>query len=448
MLAVALLAELLDLLSSDERHFSSDSLKAEVEAGGPGGDPWLIQHLQHLMDLTYKLASGEVEALRVAGLSLMVDVVERFGAAADPEFDGHRLLELYQAQLVSAIRLALSGDAVPMTHGCSLAAAFLEARIHGGDPAVVRQLMRLLLQPVREWDKLQGRGDGNDRYSEWVGVRLRVAVLSAHARCAALVGAAPPAGSAEGAVIESQEELLPTLQDLWLGLLQDNIALGTQSVQALAGYTPALFASASAPVVAAVRPHLAEAWPTVMEGLCAAAPRGREDGPVGAPNGACRLLWACAYGLHSAVQGDDPLSGLRPAGSGSRSAREPPLPAEGGGAAGGAGGAGVGPQAGGLCGAHSRPTPTGPPAPGLGRGMRRPRAAWTDPRGPRLLREHPREPRQVPPLRRRRQLRLERGAGCRGGVPHGGGPERPVGGARRGGRNGRNGATRWARRRG
>ncbi len=44
------------------------------------------------------------QALRPLGVKLMKTVVKRFGEAEDPLAEGQLLLELYQAQVVSAIR--------------------------------------------------------------------------------------------------------------------------------------------------------------------------------------------------------------------------------------------------------------------------------------------------------------------------------------------------------
>jgi hypothetical protein len=39
-----------------------------------------------------------VEVLRGLGMRILVDVVQRFGAAEDPHVEGHKLLELYQVR--------------------------------------------------------------------------------------------------------------------------------------------------------------------------------------------------------------------------------------------------------------------------------------------------------------------------------------------------------------
>jgi len=263
------------------------------------------------------------------GMQILVDVVERFGAAEDPDMEGHKLLELYQAQLVSAIRMALGRDAGPITHGCRLAAVFLEAGLHGVDPVVVRRLMAMLLKPLKDWDKLQGKGSADERYAEWVGVRLRAALLSAHARCAALAAAAAtspagaisaPAEDVREAIRAAQAPYKEQLERLWLALLQENIVLSTQPLHALSAYRPTLFSSTNPPVTAAVRPHLAAAWPAAMRGLTAtmtrdtltaAASTAASTQAGSSPRQAEVVLWACLFGLQEAagdVRGSHPVS--------------------------------------------------------------------------------------------------------------------------------------------
>eukprot|EP00951_Prasinocladus_malaysianus_P017392 scaffold137090_cov48-Prasinocladus_malaysianus.AAC.1 len=84
---------------------------------------------------------------------------------------------------------------------------------------------------------LCGKGSADDRYSEWVGVQQRVAVLCAHARCAVHVAdysyeseygcvssdtdpADPDSAGTVTAIRAAQAPLLGQLQGLWLNLLQ------------------------------------------------------------------------------------------------------------------------------------------------------------------------------------------------------------------------------------
>lgn len=68
--------------------------------------------------------SGPVcaQALRPLGVKLMKAVVKRFGDVADPLAEGQKLLELYQAQVVSAIRSVVAGDVRGHSEGSLLQA--------------------------------------------------------------------------------------------------------------------------------------------------------------------------------------------------------------------------------------------------------------------------------------------------------------------------------------
>lgn len=54
-------------------------------------------------------------------------------------------------------------------------------------------------------------------YAEWVGVKTRVALLEAHARCASLAARDGGGGAAARVVRAAQEPHLPLLLDGWMG---------------------------------------------------------------------------------------------------------------------------------------------------------------------------------------------------------------------------------------
>lgn len=121
---------------ADPRHATPRAASSAGRAGKGAAEPdtWLVGRLQRLVDLGYRMATGQLEvspaeagharplparcllgpppaprhlaqALRPCGARLLRAVVTWFGAAPDPELPpGHRLLEQYQAQLVSALR--------------------------------------------------------------------------------------------------------------------------------------------------------------------------------------------------------------------------------------------------------------------------------------------------------------------------------------------------------
>lgn len=66
----------------------------------------------------------------------------------------------------------------------------------------------------------QGKGSADERYAEWVGVRLRAAVLIAHARCACHAGKQPKDSPTAEQVQDAQSMSIGKLHYLWLRLLQ------------------------------------------------------------------------------------------------------------------------------------------------------------------------------------------------------------------------------------
>ncbi|KAF8560997.1 hypothetical protein P879_09582 [Paragonimus westermani] len=67
---------------------------------------WLVLHLTDLVRIAFMSATSDSERLRLAGLRLMQDVIQRFACVADPDFPGHIILEQYQAQVSAALRPA------------------------------------------------------------------------------------------------------------------------------------------------------------------------------------------------------------------------------------------------------------------------------------------------------------------------------------------------------
>ncbi|KAF6775693.1 hypothetical protein AHF37_05112 [Paragonimus kellicotti] len=65
---------------------------------------WLVLHLTDLVRIAFMSATSDSERLRLAGLRLMQDVIQRFACVADPDFPGHIILEQYQAQVSAALR--------------------------------------------------------------------------------------------------------------------------------------------------------------------------------------------------------------------------------------------------------------------------------------------------------------------------------------------------------
>lgn len=57
---------------------------------------FLVQHLQTLVDLGFKLTTGSAESLRPSGAQLLQQLLRFFGAVPDPDVPELLLLEQYQ----------------------------------------------------------------------------------------------------------------------------------------------------------------------------------------------------------------------------------------------------------------------------------------------------------------------------------------------------------------
>lgn len=238
----------------------------------------LAHSLQGMVNLGYKLVTGNVEALRTFGLQFLLEVVGSFGDVEDPDYPGHRLLEQYQAQMVSSLRYGLSADHNPvlMALGARLTTAFLEFGLSAGDLGVVSRLMTMLIAPVKNWSRLVEER----MQAETLSALLKVSLLEAHASCAhfALKQEEAERSQAEraedkdgkaadaNAIFQAQQPYETKLLELWLGLLSDLAAVLSLPESALGSYNPSLFSVPAPAILLAVQPFLEAAAPTILEG--------------------------------------------------------------------------------------------------------------------------------------------------------------------------------------
>ncbi|GLC70784.1 hypothetical protein PLESTF_001032900 [Pleodorina starrii] len=275
-------------VASNERHRDSSVLELFQAAGRPAssssaggaagraGDLLIIK-LQALVDMGFKLATCPLESLRPHGVRMLTLLVQLFGDVPDPLLQGARLMEQYQAQVVSALRSSLgarqaaagglpgfasaaagtsasAAAAETVQHpllqiaGGALATCFLESGLAAGDALVLRRLMELLSAPLSAWHTLR-----YEPYAEWVGVRARVELLRAQAQCCAIAAGAAGRGDAlcAGIVAKAQEPHAGRLQALWAALLQDHAVLCSQPPAVLELYRSPLLEGSVPPEAAA-----------------------------------------------------------------------------------------------------------------------------------------------------------------------------------------------------
>ncbi|KAL2632357.1 hypothetical protein R1flu_017043 [Riccia fluitans] len=257
------------IVGVEPAHFDLALVRRLQKSGQRSGSDWLVLHLRELVTVAYQVATGTMESVRPMGVELLDTVLYKFGETADPEFEGHLLLEQYQAQLVSAVRTALDPSAGPLllAAGSRLAARIITSGGASGDRALLQRMVNLLIQPVLKWEDIV-----NLNYAEWVGCKVQVSLLAAHAAVKKYAFACVEGGrksSADGDVILP---LLSTHGDklgrFWVGLLRDYTALRLHSTTKLPpGYQPFMEGIELVSIASMVLHFLLEVWPVVLEAV-------------------------------------------------------------------------------------------------------------------------------------------------------------------------------------
>ncbi|KAH9566013.1 hypothetical protein CY35_04G109200 [Sphagnum magellanicum] len=277
LFAAECLSRLPIAVGTEPTHF--DFMRAKEQKSGD----WLVLHLGELVALAYQVATGILESVRPKGVELLDVILDKFGKTEDPEFEGHLLLEQYQAQLVSAVRTALEPSAGPllMAAGSRLAARIVTSGVAGGDHEVLQRIFALISRPLLKWEDLR-----IPSYAEWVSCKVQVSLLGAHAAVKTYAFACSKEGSShapDGLVLLPL--LLPYssfLAGCWVGLLKDYTAICTQwATKMQPRYEPFLDGVQLAAIATLVLPLLTEAWPVVLEAVTVdAVPEVSEDSKV------------------------------------------------------------------------------------------------------------------------------------------------------------------------
>ena len=175
-----------DDVGDDPRHWSlqaaqgSPSPGAGAGTGAGGKGDWLVNQLQNLVNAGFKIATGNLQNLHPKGIKFLNLIVGRFGEEEDPDYEGHLLLEQYQAQFLSALRSAFEQTALPTVTiaALDLAANLIGKGIMGSDVMVLKRIVALMSKSIGLY--LDSHADLP--YSEMIVDRLRVGTVVAFAR--------------------------------------------------------------------------------------------------------------------------------------------------------------------------------------------------------------------------------------------------------------------------
>ncbi|KAJ3334341.1 hypothetical protein HDU76_000034 [Blyttiomyces sp. JEL0837] len=125
------------------------ALAREKTAANPAHCDYLVMRIAELIRLSFNSSTSTIDNLRLEGLLLLQDVLMIFATMPDPDFEGHALLELYQAQISSALMPSFEADSSPhvISLACRVAASYAGSGINqdlGSLTRIIKVLSKLL----------------------------------------------------------------------------------------------------------------------------------------------------------------------------------------------------------------------------------------------------------------------------------------------------------------
>ncbi|KAL1493305.1 hypothetical protein ABEB36_011384 [Hypothenemus hampei] len=220
----------------------------------------LSSQLQDLIRMAFVAATSDSDPLRLEGLKMLREIIDKFASEPEPEFPGHLLLEQYQAQVGAALRPAFAVDTAPhvTAAACEACSAWIAARV-AKDAADLRRVHQLMVSSLSKLSKPSTVE--TLLYNEAMLTLERLAILRAWAEVYAV--AAGARGPPDSELLELVKPQLATLAKHWLNALRDRALLALPPE--FAGQLPhdggAFYTAETAE---AARPHYAASWPPLL----------------------------------------------------------------------------------------------------------------------------------------------------------------------------------------
>ncbi|XP_028967537.1 HEAT repeat-containing protein 5B [Galendromus occidentalis] len=112
--ALECVIRLVQLCDEDRTHFDVVMARqAQTASVGQKQKSFLILHLSELIRMAFMACTSDSVQLTVSGLKLLQMIIDRFADVPEPEFEGHMILEQFQAQVDAALRPAFSAGDTP-----------------------------------------------------------------------------------------------------------------------------------------------------------------------------------------------------------------------------------------------------------------------------------------------------------------------------------------------
>ncbi|KAI7879526.1 ARM repeat-containing protein [Lichtheimia hyalospora FSU 10163] len=272
LFALQCLQRTIEMVSSSGIREHFDLIYARARRQQAGFGDYLVFRVPDLIKLSFTAATAHVDELRLAGISLLRMVIEKFAATKDPDLEGTLLLEQYAAQIGAALTPAFGADSSSEI----VSAAVRVCAIYVGSGIVkdLYQLGRVLklltssLDKVKSDSELTGVGEVKD-LSPHASVMVKLAVLNAWAELQV-------SSQRQDYLRQILQPNLSALSPLWLRSLQDyarirlesDIVALTNSTEGIQTSTPGGIDSMySAATKQVVLPYYRRSWLKIMEAV-------------------------------------------------------------------------------------------------------------------------------------------------------------------------------------
>ncbi|XP_066155601.1 HEAT repeat-containing protein 5B isoform X1 [Euwallacea fornicatus] len=220
----------------------------------------LSVQLPDLIRMAFVAATSDSDPLRLAGLKMLREIIDKFATEPEPEFPGHLLLEQFQAQVSAALRPAFAVDTAPhvTAAACEACSAWIGARV-ARDAADLRRVHQLMVSSLTKLGKPSAVE--TLLYNEAMLTLERLAILRAWAEVYAV--AAGARGPPDSGLLELVKPQLVILAKHWLNALRDRalLALPPEFSGQLPHDGGAFYTAETAE---AARPHYTASWPPLL----------------------------------------------------------------------------------------------------------------------------------------------------------------------------------------
>ncbi|XP_047080825.1 protein SWEETIE isoform X2 [Lolium rigidum] len=252
-------------VGTEPAHFDLLLARSAIAKGTYFSNDLLVLKLQDLVSLSYQISTGQFEGMQPIGVQLLCLIMDKFGMAVDPEFPGHILLEQFQAQFVSAIKMAISTASGPLLleAGLELATKVMTSSVIGGDRVALNRLFLLISRPLSDIEDLF-----YPSFADWVVCKIKVRLLTAHAavKCYTYQFL-----RAKENVPDEHQQLAPLLENsssllgkYWVGALKDYMCISF-GLHSKINHKPFLDGIQSLLVSSKVHKYLDEVWALILQ---------------------------------------------------------------------------------------------------------------------------------------------------------------------------------------